>query len=370
MLLSFLSHPVSAPSLSPYCPLVSALILSQLVNGPAPSLVSLHPVSTASSVYMTIGFSWVGCPSSTLTKTFMCSNTFHSFQETSDKVHIFLAWLQNSLKISPSHSSNLFFMVSPHSCTYFSYPTLLAFIKGFYLPGRIAPSLSISCPGLSISEPRPPGRPFQLPCSVLPPPSTSLSLWLMFPGPAMKLTLGNCCQNWRHISADCPGSGGWCVQTCPDGCGPLWSGAPTWPGQRRRQSWGPFTTIWVDYHKTLPLGSRTIPREHQAWEEVQAVICRTWSSHCWKSRDLDLNPDSASCSLYILYQFVALIQCSINLAFIIFIVKSWLGNCPLCWERPRSSMGLEYPCIFLLGILKKLEDPDVLYLGHFSELCL
>ena len=33
-------------------------------------------------------------------------------------------------------------------------------------------------------------------------------------------------------------------------------------------------------------------------------------------------------------------------------------------------MGLEYPCIFLLGILKKLEDPDVLYLGHSSELCL
>ena len=308
-------------------------ILPQLVNGPAPSLVSLHLVSIPSSVYMTIGFSWVRCPGSTLTKTFLCLNTFHSSQETSDKVHIFLARLQNSVKILPSQSSNLTFMVSPHCCTFFSHPTLLAFIKGFYLPERIAPSLSISCPGLSGSEPPPPGRPFELPWSVLPPPSTTLGLWLMFPGPVMKLTLGNCCQNWRHISADCPGSGGWCVQTCPDGCGPLWPGAPTWPGQRRRQSWGPFATTWVDSPKTLPLGSRTIPREHQAWVEVQAVTCRTWSSHRWKSRDLDLNPDSASCSLYILDQFMTWIPWSINLAFIIFIVKSWLGNCPLCWER-------------------------------------
>ena len=84
------SFPIPSTQLRP--------ILPQLVNGPAPSLVSLHLVSIPSSVYMTIGFSWVRCPGSTLTKTFLCLNTFHSSQETSDKVHIFLARLQNSVK--------------------------------------------------------------------------------------------------------------------------------------------------------------------------------------------------------------------------------------------------------------------------------
>ena len=76
------------------------------------------------------------------------------------------------------------------------------------------------------------------------PPSLIYSSGSAFPGAGLRLTPGNCCRNWRRISADCPGSWGWCVQTCPDGCGPLWSCAATWPEQRRGHSWGWELPLW------------------------------------------------------------------------------------------------------------------------------
>ena len=162
-------------------------------------------------------------------------------------------------------------------------------LKGWLL---LVPLLVLQCPDLT--------HLFQEDLSDCPgqPSLTHLLLWVCgscSPGPWVRLTPGNCCHNWRRISADCPGSWGWCVQTCPDGCGPLWSDAATWPGQRRGHSWGwelppwcPFLTPDTKMHflDSVSWSEAPTPREDQAHVGVKTVTIRTWSLHDWESEDL------------------------------------------------------------------------------------
>ena len=162
-------------------------------------------------------------------------------------------------------------------------------LKGWLL---LVPLLVLQCPDLT--------HLFQEDLSDCPgqPSLTHLLPWVCgscSPGPWVRLTLGNCCRNWRRISADCPGSWGWCVQTCPDGCGLLWSDAATWPEQRRGHSWGwelppwcPFLTPDTKMHflGSVSWSEAPTPREDQAHVGVKTVTIRTWSLHDWESEGL------------------------------------------------------------------------------------
>ena len=130
-------------------------------------------------------------------------------------------------------------MVSPHCCTYFSHPTLLAFIKGFYLPGRRAPSLSISCPGLSSSEPPPPGSPQGISSSVSMHSGEHLSPSLQAPG---CLTQHHT-YSFRRGSFGCEGVLKFSVPS-PSGAGNSLNGGRAAMGECALQGRSSYTIYW------------------------------------------------------------------------------------------------------------------------------